>query len=120
MYTQRPVMQKGVTIPQNYAGNAFRYPPIGGLTQAPLEEREAPVEQPEPCVSDRVGQEMTALGTDEKKTALTPLSGHRGGEEDLLLLGILALLLGDGSLGFGGDKTRGDVLFYLLLLLVCG
>ena len=120
MYTQRPVTQKGVTIPQNYAGNAFRYPPIGGLGQEPLDEREAPSELSESRVSDGSGQEMTALGTDEKKTAPVPLIGRRGGEEDVLLLGILVLLLGDGGFGFGGDKGRGDVLLYLLLLLVCG
>ena len=120
MYTQRPVMQKGVTIPQNYAGNAFRYPPIGGLGQEPLDEREAPSELSESRVSDGSGQEMTAPGTDEKKTAPVPLIGRRGGEEDVLLLGILVLLLGDGGFGFGGDKGRGDVLLYLLLLLVCG
>ena len=119
MYTQRPVTQKGVTIPQNYAGNAFRYPPIGGLAQAPLEEHEESVEAA-PRVSDGLGQGMTAVGMDEKKTALTPQIGRRGGEEDVLLLGILALLLGDGGFGFGGDKARGDVLLYLLLLLVCG
>ena len=120
MYTQRPVTQKGVTIPQNYAGNAFRYPPIGGLAQAPLEEHEESVEEAAPRVPEGSGQGMTAVGMDEKKTALTPQIGRRGGEEDVLLLGILVLLLGDGGFGFGGDKARGDVLLYLLLLLVCG
>ena len=120
MYTQRSVTQKGVTIPQNYAGNAFRYPPIGGLAQAPLEEHEDSVEEAASRVPEGSEQGMTAVGMDEKKTALTPQIGRRGGEEDVLLLGILALLLGDGGFGFGGDKARGDVLLYLLLLLVCG
>ena len=78
------------------------------------------VEEAAPRVSDGLGQGMTVVGMDEKKTALTPQIGRRGGEEDVLLLGILALLLGDGGFGLGGDKARGDVLLYLLLLLVCG
>lgn len=122
MYTQRPVPLDGMSIPQNYGGNAFRYPPIGGLEKATPPEEELPshgedsVDEHEPMV---IANEETC---DPQQKALrpAPLLGHHHGEEDLLLIGLFLLLAGDGVIGRGREKPQGDILLYLLLLLFCG
>lgn len=123
MYTQRPIPPGGMSIPQNYGGNAFRYPPIGGLEEAAPAAEEQPHCREEPIVA----QEATAMqdgedACDTKENAPRPalLFGHHRGEEELLLIGLFLLLAGDGVIGGGHEKPQGDILLYLLLLFFCG
>ena len=123
MYTQRPIPPGGMSIPQNYGGNAFRYPPIGGLEEAaPAAEEELhcheePIVAQEPMV---IEEEKETCGTNEKAPRSALLFGRHRGEEELLLIGLFLLLAGDGVIGGGHEKPQGDILLYLLLLFFCG
>ena len=126
-------------IPSNYSGNAFRYPPIGSLgheVASPAEvadRREGSVLDQEPVsaaeavlplpVSQEAGGTETAEASERSYARSLPilsaLSGGGGiGSEELLLIGLILLLSG-GSLR-GHDRQGGDILPYLILLLVCG
>ncbi len=126
MYTQRRPLPEGGAIPQNYSGNAFRYPPIGALGQ------EAEIDQEPPKVSSF---EQDACEEPKERSPVLleapvpQLSNHTGrssllgehgiGSEELLLLGLCLLLSGNGGL-FSSAREKGDVVPYLLLLLILG
>lgn len=129
MYAQHIRQQD---IPSNYHGNAFRYPPIGSLGREGIPEastadgddhaldREVVLPQ---SISQEVGEEQTmqasARTLSHPLPILSGLSGGGGiGSEELLLIGLILLLSG-GSLR-GHDRQSGDILPYLILLLVCG
>ncbi len=122
MYTQRPVPPDGMSIPQNYGGNAFRYPPIGGLEEATPPNEEQPPLGEEPLDEHEPAAIETEETCDTKEKAPRPdlLFGHHRGEEDLLLIGLFLLLAGDGVIGRGREKRQGDILLYLLLLFFSG
>ena len=119
MYTQRSVPPAEVNIPQNYAGNAFRYPPIGGLTPAESPPEEHRAMEQEETVLETTEEAREAYAEERGALRLPIRFGHHAGEEDLLLLGILFLLAGDGVIGREGEKSRPDLLLYLLLLFFC-
>ena len=110
-------------VPQNYSGNAFRYPPIG-----PLVAKEEPPEQTmhlsdrEPSEQPKRPLPAPAAEPVEREVVpaprgLTQSIGQWLGSEELLLIGLFLLLSGHNDKdGDGG----GDLLFYLLLLLFCG
>lgn len=113
-------------IPQNYSGNAFRYPPIG---QFPSEEHEwenrnVPVSDepasgdPPPCPLPTPALPPVEPVKDEPQPARHGLVSGLGqlmGNEELLLIGLFLLLSGQTDKDEGGN-----LLFYLLLLLFCG
>ena len=114
MYAQNP---RGTDLPRNYSGNAFRYPPIRTeseplveqvTVETPTGEEEARETQPAEAAS------AVAQSGDETLTRhlSLPLFGGRGiGSEELLLLGMLLLLGGEG---------QNELMMCLLLLLFCG
>jgi hypothetical protein len=124
MYQQSKMTPGGAPIPDNYSGNAFRYPPIGSLGSAPIDE-ETPLS---------VGE----LGREEEKAPLLPVEplrqterGHDAGgfgggvlrllgSEEWRLLGLCLLLMGEDGSRLGGTGQKNDLLPYLLLLLLCG
>ncbi|MBE6661277.1 MAG: hypothetical protein E7605_07750 [Ruminococcaceae bacterium] len=126
MYTQRRTPSDTRGIPQNYSGNAFRYPPIGALGQ----EADIMATPPEPFTSQSTverGNENYPVVLESGPTEppresglLSMLGGHGIGNEELLLLGLCLLLSGEGGGLFGGMKGKGDVVPYLLLLLFLG
>ena len=113
-------------VPQNYSGNAFRYPPIG---QIPLREEDA--RQPDlPEVNEPASGEAPPCPLPTPSLPPPELPKEKGapvrhgllsgigqliGNEELLLIGLFLLLSGheDGEQG-------SDLLFYLLLLFFCG
>ena len=125
MYAQH---RSTANIPRNYSGNAFRYPPIGSLTDQIHQEREteppAIAEPPQEEKQSSLPPEQ-ALVTPMPPPASAPDSGHdllRGitqafGNEELLLIGLFLLLSGNAE---KHDGQRSDLLFYLLLLFFCG
>ncbi len=112
MYTQRRSADGSASIPQNYSGNAFRYPPIG--------------EVPENVKPTHTEKESIEIAISPPETSVTPVSagrlqlgGFSLGTEELLLLGLCCLLIfgeGDG----GNPWLQSGILPYLLLLLFCG
>ena len=114
MYRQMRNTPGGEPIPENYSGNAFRYPPIGSLEPMPPErepqDSDVPPEHEQPSIpgqalvpsgSARVGEGGSAGGL-----------FHSPGSEEWLLLGLCLL--------FWGESSRSDLLPYLLLLLFLG
>ena len=123
MYTQRH--KEEPSIPQNYSGNAFRYPPIEELISAtekldgeknrapslPLLEKEETVLNEHEPFSRKIARE-------EKRSTF----GHRDawGSEELLLLGLCLLLGGDGHAFLKRGDGWNEVLPYLVFLLFFG
>lgn len=126
MYTQRRTPPEAGGIPQNYSGNAFRYPPIGALGQDNTHD----VSQDAPPFGEAVPEqrqenypvaiEAHPVKSEGQPGFLSLLGGHGIGNEELLLLGLCLLLSGDGGGLFGGRGGKGDVVPYLLLLLFLG
>jgi hypothetical protein len=125
MYTQRHTMPDGASIPKNYSGNAFRYPPIGSLANQEAEPPTSPMadEAREKdlgeiscpiALGEHPREESARLG------AFSLLGGLGLGHEELLLLGLCLLLSSDGGSLFSRTAHVGDVLPYLLLLLFLG
>ena len=115
-------------IPQNYSGNAFRYPPIG---QLPIEEREQenmnaagadkpasgdmpPRPLPTPAL---LPTEPMGGGAPPPRHGLISGIGQLVGNEELLLIGLFLLLSGQTDKREAGGS---DLLLYLLLLFFCG
>ena len=116
MYTQQIRRED---VPRNYSGNAFRYPPIGGLTEAEGAGKE-------PFHSDErspLSQDLTPLDGGQSRQEKTPspalpLGGLGGsfGNEEILLVGLVLLLRG-GADEASHSRER-DLLPYLLLMLL--
>ena len=127
MYTQRRTFHEDGGIPQNYSGNAFRYPPIrtyeqegereGSPPDAPSSQ--APRDQPPEEKHLALPQSPPSKENDHTGPALL-FGGHGISGEELLLLGRCLLLSGDGGGLFSRTKGIGDVVPYLLLLLFFG
>lgn len=124
MYTQRHTMPDGASIPQNYSGNAFRYPPIGSLAN---QEAEPPASLMADEAEEKDFSEIScpiALGEhpreESARLGASLLGGLGLGHEELLLLGLCLLLSSDGGSLFSRTAHVGDVLPYLLLLLFLG
>ena len=120
MYQQRRSMPGGESIPENYSGNAFRYPPIGSLGGTPPEEGE-----PTPSAEEAREQEARRPLAVVPLERTEPREGSGGflrllGSEEWLLLGLCLLLMGEGGPRIGGEGQKNDLLPYLLLLLFCG
>ncbi len=125
MYTRR-MSAGGLAVPEHYSGNAFRYPPPGEGEVAVREEREAPAEPEEEAI--------TPIALPEKGThlSLPNLLGSGGGlglggigGEELLLLGLCLLLLGERTEeGSGHGLFRlwqgNETVLCLMLLLLLG
>lgn len=124
MYAQH---RSAANIPRNYSGNAFRYPPIGALTEE--DRREGEGERP---MASEPAKEQGYPSIPPEQALVAPASpasepsgGHdlfRGitqafGNEELLLIGLFLLLSGNAE---KNDGQRSDLLFYLLLLFFCG
>ena len=121
MYQQRRSMPSGEPIPENYSGNAFRYPPIGSLGVTPPDEALAsPLteETREPEVRSPVA--IVPLGREEVRREDGGGILRLLGSEEWLLLGLCLLLMGEGGPRIGGEGQKNDLLPYLLLLLFCG
>lgn len=121
MYTQRRE-EEGRSIPQNYSGNAFRYPPIERPfpSEESFEEKKNKASSLLPLIKE--GEETMP---DEKRDSalMHPLKESRSigwGSEELLLLGLCLLLGGDGRASSGHGGGWGEVLPYLLFLLFLG
>ena len=142
MYAQH---RSTANIPRNYSGNAFRYPPIGSLTNqseepitaeptAPAEPPSEPISEPTPeptpeqrhlTVPPNAVLPPSASPIEPPRVSIFDSGGHdllRGitqiiGNEELLLIGLFLLLSGHTE---ENDKQRSDLLFYLLLLFFCG
>lgn len=125
MYAQH---RSAANIPKNYSGNAFRYPPIGALTDPPRRERETerPLVEEEPHEQNQPSEpSKQALVTPILPPATAPDSvpdllrgiSQAFGNEELLLIGLFLLLSGNTE---KHDGQRSDLLFYLLLLFFCG
>jgi hypothetical protein len=125
MYTQRRD-EAGRTIPQNYSGNAFRYPPIGVYgEQAELQQTEKNKASPVSLPQEENDRVMPIYEVKEKEQTVNDLPrnaiGHGEGiSEELLLLGLCLLLGGDGRPKFSRGEGFGDVFPYLLMLLFLG
>lgn len=114
MYVRNPQgrFPRAVSIPQNYAGNAFREPieaPEGfaeGESEKMPKRDESNAEK-----ADGTNTAPAALLGKEKseKNSLLPLGSLNIGSEDLLLIGLIILMASDG----GGN----DLLYLLILLL---
>ena len=125
MYTQRRDDAER-TIPQNYSGNAFRYPPIGvygaeGGVQQAGQNKASPVSLTRQ-ENDRV---MPIYDVEEKEKTMQDLPSNvtmrkEGMSEELLLLGLCLLLSGEGRPKFFRGEGLGDALPYLLMLLFLG
>lgn len=126
MYTQRRTPPEVGGIPQNYSGNAFRYPPIGALGQESVSDVTSDAPPPQEAVPEQrqenypVAFESHAARPEDRSGFLSLLGGHGIGNEELLLLGLCLLLAGDGGGLFGTRGGKGDVVPYLLLLLFLG
>lgn len=125
MYTQRRG-EEGRSIPRNYSGNAFRYPPIGEPipgVETSYEEKNAapssllPIKEQKETVPECGSDMISAHSPKESKTILRR---DGWGSEELLLLGLCFLLFGDGHSSFGRGGGWGDALPYLLFLLFLG
>ena len=126
MYTQRRTPPEAGGIPQNYSGNAFRYPPIGTLGQQDVSKASSHAPPLDEAVPEQrqenypVAIEAHPVKSEDRSGFLSLLGGHGIGNEELLLLGLCLLLSGDGGGLFGGRGGKGDVVPYLLLLLFLG
>ena len=119
MYAQNP---RGASLPRNYSGNAFRYPPIH-TDALPNDSMSVEEERRETAVNEQTtvsseAKEPTCSDQDERcgeRSGLhlpLPFLARRGlGSEELLLLGLLLLL--------GGGEGQSDVMMCLLILLFC-
>ncbi len=141
MYAQNP---RGTSLPRNYSGNAFRYPPvrtegeplIGGTASEQALAGEARSEEPP---QERL-PDTTALGTEgEEPKATPPAEGGEGGTEGAEAereappaprsalsglggrgLGSEDLLLLGMLLLLGGGEGQSELMMCLLMLLFCG
>lgn len=140
-----PSYRQRVTPPPNYSGNAFPAEPdpddarprFDGLpTVSTLPARDMPPASEEPvsaseqesdadCSASASADNIPTTSPDAPRFALPDLShfpfGHGLGQEELLLLGLILLLLYEGRAG--GSDTDSDLFLTLTLLgflLVCG
>ncbi len=133
MYTQRRE-DEGRSIPQNYSGNAFRYPPIGEpIPEALAKEDKNKASSLLPLVKDG-GETMQDDVQDDVQDNVQDVTAEHSiremrlpigrreawGSEELLLLGLCLLLGGDGHSFFRRGGGWGDVMPYLLFLLFFG
>lgn len=121
MYTQRRE-EEGRSIPQNYSGNAFRYPPIERPFpgEETVEEEKNKASSLVPLVTER---EETMPDEQRNATSAHPPKEPWSigwGSEELLLLGLCLLLSGDGRASKGRGGGWSEVLPYLLFLLFLG
>ena len=125
MYTQRRD-ESGRTIPQNYSGNAFRYPPIGVFgEQAEMQQTEKNKASPVSLTQAENDGVMPIYEVKENEQTVDDLPRKsigrgEGINEELLLLGLCLLLSGEGRPKFSRGEGFGDALPYLLMLLLLG
>ena len=122
MYTQhRP--EDGRILPQNYSGNAFRYPPIGKEETEELWQEKQNKASP-PALTQQPDRRMMPIYEDDaqKPEPVGGLGTERSGgmSEELLLLGLCLLVSGEGKARFSLSGGWGDAFPYLLLLLLLG
>lgn len=122
MYTQhRP--KEGRILPQNYSGNAFRYPPIGGDEREELWHEEQNKASP-PALTQQPDKGVMPIYEDDaqKPESRREYGAERSGGmgEELLLLGLCLLVSGEGKTRFSLNGGWGDAFPYLLLLLLLG
>ena len=114
MYPQMRNTPSGEPIPENYSGNAFRYPPIGSLQPMPPPQIE---EEPVPTPGEGDERRLpVVIPTPEPNSAGSGGTfgwlAHSPGSEEWLLLGLCLLLM--------GETGKNELLPYLLLLLFLG
>lgn len=114
MYQQMRNTPSGEPIPENYSGNAFRYPPIGSLQPMPPPQVE---EDPVPTPGEGDERRLpVVIPTPEPNSAGSGGTfgwlAHSLGSEEWLLLGLCLLLM--------GETGKNELLPYLLLLLFLG
>ena len=116
-------------VPKNYSGNAFRYPPIGSLivseashqeeVTSPHEEESPQKEQAQRASNVSILPELTE-SEEHGHRADFSLFGRWLENEELLLIGLVVLLLGERR---GEDERSGmgtGLVLCLLLLLLYG
>jgi hypothetical protein len=125
MYQQPRTAPGGAPIPENYSGNAFRYPPIGSLgTPVPDDPELPPLEESDRHEEEGLPMSVVPIERQEKQRPIGEEGGggllRMLGSEEWLLLGLCLLLMGEGGPRLGGVGQKNDLLPYLLLLLFCG
>jgi hypothetical protein len=120
MYQQPRCAPGGAPIPENYSGNAFRYPPIGSLDPPPASDEAEPTVVEEDVRRESPPVSVVPIARQDKEAHVGGGLLRMLGSEEWLLLGLCLLLMGDGGPRLGGIGQKNDLLPYLLLLLFCG